>query len=52
MAEYYERATESEFAAVRLTYDADESGLPNDGEDGLSAVGSTYMGGPGRGWVL
>lgn len=52
MAREYESATEREFAAARITYDESRDGLPDSSEDGSSAVGAIYMGGPGRGWRL
>ncbi len=52
MATYYREQADRLFGQVVLTYDDDQDGLPDAGEDGASAVGAAYMGGPGRGWRL
>lgn len=51
MSDYYKGESERELAQVTLTYDDDEDGLPDADEQGTSAVGTAYMGGPGT-WRL
>ena len=51
MADYYRSARDVEFAGLTLTYDSDEDGRPDEGEEGTAAIGSLFLGGPGN-WGL
>jgi hypothetical protein len=52
MADFYRTESDRLFGQLVLTYDDDEDGLPDEGEQGASAQAPMYMGGPGRGWSL
>jgi len=51
LADYYDGKAASALGTVTVTYDDDDDGKPDAGEDGTAAIGAIFMGGPGN-WFL